>query len=560
MDSLQSLPNLTLARLITESFFDDDNPHLGIEAFYMFSVSKFILLKERIIKKDSINNILYFDNKKYRGYISIIMEFYKHITETGTFKRNNTIVELSDDSMRTQELENAIWCFNKIRDALAHGRYTFDFNRKGITINNVAQDNSYFLNCTIPINLLNSFTFFVEEIIKKDDDKSIGEQYKKYIKIMSKDFDIDSDYYYNEYIFNYDFKNNYYNNINRVKSLKYNNDLYDEKNSELDNRQDNNDLFMDKIIDFILSSEIEQLSIEKLKELAKLLWIKKPRNQNEKDKILKLLNEFKVLLRQYSEEKDQKVFSEKTEDLILEMQKILGIKSGCKNPNGIISLYNYMSLVFSQTEEIDYSKLKIHPMLISFNPRNRVEGSAINYFNTIESIKRKCEEFNNRMESHISNYGNNQSQNYRHSLMDNFANFYIKIMESLGIKNSFIMDSVRNAIEHGNYKYNQKGYVFMYDQPDHNDDNTIKFVAATKPKELFDIIKQIESSKDEEFLLGDFVQQLSPILGNELFERTWNNLNELSNIIFGKELNLDYTMDQMYQEAIATIISCVSRR
>ena len=60
MESINTLPNLDLARTITESFFNEDNPHLGIDAFYMFSVSKFILLKERIIKKDSINKKSYF--------------------------------------------------------------------------------------------------------------------------------------------------------------------------------------------------------------------------------------------------------------------------------------------------------------------------------------------------------------------------------------------------------------------------------------------------------------------------------------------------------------------
>lgn len=74
------------------------------------------------------------------------------------------------------------------------------------------------------------------------------------------------------------------------------------------------------------------------------------------------------------------------------------------------------------------------------------------------------------------------------------------------------------------------------------------------PRSLFNLTKQVESSKSEEFLLGDFIQQLSPIIGNELFEKTWNNLNKLSNIIFGKELNLEYTMENMYHEALTTDI------
>ena len=118
MESKLALPNLNLARMVTEKFLNDDNPHLGQASFYMFSVSKFILLKERIIKKYSVNNILYFDSKKFKGYIPIILDFYKQIIKSGSYKRNNTVIELTDESIRTERLENAIWCFNKVRDSL----------------------------------------------------------------------------------------------------------------------------------------------------------------------------------------------------------------------------------------------------------------------------------------------------------------------------------------------------------------------------------------------------------------------------------------------------------
>ncbi len=147
MESKLTLPNLNLARMITEKFLAEDNPHLGKDAFYMFSISKFILLKERIIKKDSVNNILYFDNNKFNAYIPIILDFYKQILKSGSYTRNDTTIELSDKRNKPHKFEDAIWCFNKVRDSLAHGKYSFDFNRKCITIYNVAEDNSYSLKC-----------------------------------------------------------------------------------------------------------------------------------------------------------------------------------------------------------------------------------------------------------------------------------------------------------------------------------------------------------------------------------------------------------------------------
>lgn len=574
MENNQILPNLNLARLIIESFFNSDNPRLGQDAFYMFSVSKFILLKERIIKKDSKNNILYFNNVKFKNYIPIILEFYKQIKENGSYKRNDTAIELTDNSMKSQKLEDAIWCFNKIRDSLAHGKYSFDFKRKCIIIDNVAGDNSYSLNCEISIDLLNSFTFFVEENINEVDKEKLKQLYKTYIKKMTSSFDVDNKVYYNPYIYHYIpynsynissvannpiidnseiISNNYYysnidDNIPITKGYEF------DKTSYSDQLLDNDNTITVQEIDFVLNQEIDKLSIEELCKLAKLLLLVKPKNTKEKEQILVLLKQFKLLLSQYDTKKDDKEYSRKAENLIVEMQNILGIKNSCKNPNAIISLYNYMSLVFSQTEEIDYSRLKIHPMLINFTPKNKIEGTAVNYFNTINSIIRKCEEFNLKIESHISNYDNNQNEGLRHYLMDSLAKFYNEIMMSLGIKNKYVIDSVRNSVEHGNYKYHKKEYVVMYDQTDHANDDTIKFISAMRPKELFNLTKQIESGKSEEFLLGDFVNQLSSIISNELFERTWSNLNKLSNIIFGKELNLEYTMENMYLEALATDI------
>ena len=179
MESKLTLPNLNMARMITEKFLAEDNPNLSQDAFYMFSVSKFILLKERIIKKDSVNNILYFDNNKFSRYIPIIFDFYKQILKSGSYTRNNTVIELTNKRNGTSKLEDAIWCFNKIRDSLAHGKYSFDFNHKCITIDNTAEDNSYSLKCEIPIDLLNSFTFFVEENITTNDKKKLKELYKE---------------------------------------------------------------------------------------------------------------------------------------------------------------------------------------------------------------------------------------------------------------------------------------------------------------------------------------------------------------------------------------------
>ena len=591
------LPNLNLAREITEKFLNDDNPVLNKDAFYMFSISKFILLKEKIIKKDSVNSILYFDNIKNKDYIPAILYFYKELLNNGSFKRNKTSVVLKDSSSNTEELENAIWCLNKIRDSLAHGKYFIDTNKDCISINNTAQDNSYSLVFDVPIELLNSFTFIVENRNDNFDKKA----YNDYLINQYSDFQTYSDddylkritsYIYNYYKYNdYLFKNdntfikkykgmsshvdyNYDDNkiYNYIKSDSNNIDsmLDDYKQFKRNINYIDRDKFInnykkeiinipkedninDLNINYILKEDLELLSFEELRRYAKILLMIRPTNKDEGLLYYRLLKEYKELLKQYKESKATEEFGRKTESLMKEMKKIIGIKDKQVKSNAIISLYNYMSIAFSQLEEIDYSKIKTESLFIDFTPKGEVEGTAVNYFNTINAINKKCEEFNNIMESHIINYDNNQNQRYRHSLMDSFVKFYVETMESFGRRNKFIIDSVRNSIEHANYKYH-KSYIVLYDQTDHNDDNTIKFIAAARPEKMFEISKQIENSKNNEYLLSDFVKQLSSTLETEAFERTWNNMNKLSMIIFGKELDLNYSMENMYQEALLTVM------
>ena len=135
--------------------------------------------------------------------------------------------------------------------------------------------------------------------------------------------------------------------------------------------------------------------------------------------------------------------------------------------------------------------------------------------------------------------------------MDDFAKFYTDTMSSIGNKNKLIIDSVRNSIEHGHFNYNEKGDIEMHDQTNQNDDRTIKFVATSSPEDLCELTKEIESNSKEDYLISDFVKQLKMTLDADTFNETWNNLQKLSNIVFGKELDLDITMEKTFQEALA---------
>ena len=70
---------IKLSRELVENLLSGNKQKLGKEYFFMFSISRFILLKERLLKKDSTNNILYFNNVENAKYIPAILSFAEEI-------------------------------------------------------------------------------------------------------------------------------------------------------------------------------------------------------------------------------------------------------------------------------------------------------------------------------------------------------------------------------------------------------------------------------------------------------------------------------------------------
>jgi len=115
------------ARRFVERVLSKDKNIINKEHYYMFLVSKFLLLKEFIIKKDSKNNILYFDYKKNKRYVPTIKYIVDYVKEHGEILQNSTNVVIKNNSSK-EDLNSYIWIFNKIRDSFAHGMYSFDLD------------------------------------------------------------------------------------------------------------------------------------------------------------------------------------------------------------------------------------------------------------------------------------------------------------------------------------------------------------------------------------------------------------------------------------------------
>lgn len=564
---------IKLSRELVENLLDGNKKKLGKEYYLMFTISKFILLKESILKKDSANKILYFNNVKYAKYIPIILSFADEIKKNGDYKIDDTSIMLKENNIDSKKLTESLWLFNKVRDSLAHGQYTIDLENDSLLINNDhsnCENNSYKLICSIPIELLNSISFYIEKVDEKSDAKELSKAYREYLEETTANYDVDDRILFND---------NYINNINKYYDNKYYilkndyNDKYDILNKNYEKKYYYNDkcYYNDKYYDDEIKRLFNNLTIKELQGLVEQLLKYKPRNEKQKEQTNQLIRKLKSL-EVYKIEK-QKEFDDKTSELMREISDILGIKVGTKNSNAAIALYMYMNLVFSQNNEIDYSHICLRDLLISVNPykytdkveevsnlsddrRQKIINFEKNYINIKNYINKLCVEFSEKMDTIIEAYYNNPSENFRYSLMNNYAEFYTSIMNSIGKRNQLIITSLRNSVEHGNYLVRKNGYLGLYDQIDHSDAKDIKILCGALPQQLFNITKTIElSDSKDKYIMDDFFKELETIIDKTLLNNVMNTMNNLSKITFGKDIDANNSMEHMYQESIADAIS-----
>lgn len=576
---------IKLSRELVENLLSGNKQKLGKEYFFMFSISKFILLKETILKKDSANNILYFNNVKNARFIPAILSFADEIKKNGKYQINTTSIRLEKIDGDSQKLVEALWLFNKVRDSLAHGQYTIDLENDSLLINNDHsndRNNAYKLVCSIPIKLLNYISFYIEEINIKPDEKDLSIVYKEYLERIANNYDIDTKKFFdNNYIINI---NKYYNNKLKINNNKYYDNAYNINNVFLNksiavkmNLKQNQDFTStDEVNDNKIKKLLNDLTIEELYRLVKLLLEYKPTNKNQKEQTQQILTKFKSLVDQRVKLEEQKIFDAESLELMSEISDILGIKVGTKNADATIALYMYMNLVFSQNNEIDYSHICLRNLIIDINPykyddkdidnldlsddeRQKIKSTINferNFINIKNYINKLCIEFSEKMDTRIKSYYSNPSENFRHSLMDIYAEFYTSIMNSIGNRNQLIITSIRNSVEHGNYYVNKNGSLILYDQSDHSDNKNIKILCGALPQQLFDITKTIElgDSKDK-YIMDDFFKEIETIVDKNTLNNIINTMNNFSKIIFGKEIDVNNSMEHMYQEAIANVIS-----
>lgn len=140
---------LKLSRELIDAFLNKSDITLGVEHYFMFTITKFLLTKEQTIKKDTNGKTLEFDiNNKYlttilTQYHELQKRMYYTVDGIHTLDEVEDSVrltslndEIKNDKSFVRMIKEAVWTIDKLRDSFAHGKYDFDIKNHLIIINN----------------------------------------------------------------------------------------------------------------------------------------------------------------------------------------------------------------------------------------------------------------------------------------------------------------------------------------------------------------------------------------------------------------------------------------
>lgn len=190
---------LKISRDLINSFIEKNDVTLGIEHYFMFSITKFLLTKEQIIKKNNSNKKIEFDVTS--EYLSTILTQYHEISKSLYYKVDgvrtfnevddsvsliNLNEEMSNDPKLIRLIKESVWCIDKIRDSLAHGKYDFNIQEHKIIIDNeydTFDETGHIIHhsfkCEVPPEILTLLGKSYKNTYNKYEDKTLTLEYQK---------------------------------------------------------------------------------------------------------------------------------------------------------------------------------------------------------------------------------------------------------------------------------------------------------------------------------------------------------------------------------------------
>ena len=474
------------ARLFAKKCLSNKLEDFNPNEYILLQISKFILLKERLIKKDNNEN-LYFNYNRNHEYYDVIKEIGDTLIKNAVILKIHKVLNVIIEPRKYNDnttLKAYILLIHKLRDALAHGSYDIDFKKGNIIINSNTQD--ICMVTTIPIKLIEKFAYIVSPIsidefnLLKNSNNHLLNEKQKLPLIYDKPKIIKDDYY------PVDIYNNYYpeskkDQLEVLKAL-----LIYAKNLGLSHKD----------IDYIFKSI-------KNEELFKQI-----KNNN--------IPIFNIKL------------------LVDEMFKIMRIKDSNVNPYALVSLYNYMQIYLSNKyDELWNNRPPIlsHLKLSKINPMFTKEPAI---YKVIASLIKTIV---NRTRKALNQYHSVNNTKYKAKILSDinksFTNNINEILKLLNTRNMEVITGIRNSIEHGNI-IDLDGKIVLFDKENQRDNNSISFVSMASIKDYYDIIETLDIGVLTPLTNQELLEELKVFVDQSLFNELqiiFNEIEELNNEI-----------------------------
>lgn len=485
------------SRRLVDKLFTRKDAKFTNEDYLMLSVSLFVATKESIVKKNNLNNTLYFDYRKNKELFDkmTMIDLYDNLieaeipnlgkfdlTEPHCFDGIENLVfpfyqkieiencDLSPNEIN--EIKRIIWIYSKIRDSFVHGdKYSFDvINKKIIISNSMSNDTmgSFRMDMIFSPELLN----FLSGIKK--------------------------------------FSSNIYHGFMDEETWERYNSLY----KGLSSRKLET---LDKSILEELEKDI--VSIENTNELYALLKIVKeyrrvyPRmseSQREKysDKIIQIILAYS---------RKNKLNQEKSAKLLYGLSEVLDTDTNLYH----LALYSHMVFVFSNLENLSIENVRTNHLKIENDIYSR-------------KIKKLVSTINDQMLKLTNPYIDKEIT--RDYIVENINH----IMQLLEIRNKWIINNLRNGIEHKNVKV-ESDYIEIFDRKDNQNESEIDFLCRAEYEDIDYLLRCIENPNfKREFSVHDFIEEIKNICGDGDISRKFAEcLTIFENYITSKNENVE---------------------
>lgn len=464
------------SRSLVNKLYSNSGAKFTQEDYFMISVSLFVARKESIIKKNNKNNTLYFDYKKYnKDFLKMKIIFDELLLE------NQTII-VDIPSIGRFDLTKKD-CFKGIKNL------SFPFNQK-IEIENFEGTEDELNEVKRYIWLYSKlrdsfvhgdkFRFDIQNnkiIIKNNVSNELLGEFKFEVTLSPEVLNFLCGQKYEP-------ENIFYGHMDSLTYARYNL-IYDKMSQE-----DKEDLSKDILED--LYEEIDEIQDpEELKLIAKIINLyrrtqsKMTKQQSDKyfEKIVEIIVTYAGRSRA-NDQKSRKLFSYLSETLTTE------------NNIYYAALYSHMVFVFANTEQINSDNLRTKNIKVKDDMYSKIiKKTIITANNAIENL----------MNGHID------AVRTRDVIVENIN----RIMELMRIRNRWILNNLRNGIEHKNINVDDEEIEIFNKADNKSEDGKVTFSCTTTFEQMDDFLLGIETNEEQEKSLNidEFIDELFQICG-----------------------------------------------